>query len=80
MDVTQMDKPSQQQVSNSIRIGHIYLQHLLHIAKYYLLDFTIPFFPLPHFVYEGVLDINIVVVYLLCYTSVKCTTVEFVVP
>ena len=35
---------------------------LLHIAKYYLLDFTTPFFPLPHFVYGGVLDINIVVV------------------
>ena len=54
--------------------------NLLHIAKYYLLDFTIPFIPLPHFVYGGVLDINIVVVYLLHYISIKRTTVEFVVP
>ena len=31
--------------------------------------------------WEGVmLDINIVVVYLLHYISIKCTTVEFVVP
>ena len=40
--VTQSHKPSHSQVSNSIRIGHIPLQHiLLHIAKYYHLDFTI---------------------------------------
>ena len=41
-DVTQTDKPSHSQVSNSFRIGHILLQHvLLHSAKYYHLDFTI---------------------------------------
>jgi len=30
---------------------------LLEPAKYYLLDFTIPFYPLPHSVYGGVLEL-----------------------
>jgi len=41
---------------------HSYRTHLFGttfywvIAKYYLLDFTIPFYPLPHSVYGGVLE------------------------
>jgi len=51
------------------------------IAKYYLLDFTIPFFPSHHFVYGGVLEINrTVVVYLPTYISMHRTRVEFLVP
>jgi len=51
------------------------------IAKYYLLDFTIPFYPSHHFVYGGVLEINrTVVVYLPTYISMHRTRVGFQVP
>ena len=66
MDVTQCHKPSHYKSQILFKSDAFFCNNiLLHIDKYYLLDFTIPFFPLPHFVYGEVLDINIVVVYLL---------------
>ena len=70
---------SRKQTNLRTNMSHIHFESdtlfcnniLLHIAKYYLLDFTIPFIPLPHFVYGGVLDINIVVVYLPDYISAR---------